>query len=69
MLTGPERARLRALQDRFLADPLVRKQVEGWGEDHPVAFEGAPTFREVRETLLPRWEGWFREFLEGTADG
>jgi hypothetical protein len=63
MPTDQERARLRALQDRFLADPLVRRQLDRWGEDHPVAFEGSPTFRGVRETLLPDWEGWFREFL------
>jgi hypothetical protein len=65
MVTDADRARLRALQDRFLADPLVRKQVERWGEDHPVAAPGSPTFRQVREAVWSGWEGWFREFLEG----
>lgn len=62
-MTQKDRDRLRKLQDAWLRDPLVRHQIETHGENHPIATADAPTFGEVRTTLLPEWEAWFREFL------
>lgn len=67
-MTMKERDELRALQDRFLALPVVRYQIDNYGEDQPLAghFPGGnpwPTFREVRESLHPDLKGWFLDFF------
>lgn len=54
-----------ALQDRWLALPGIRTWVAHYGEDHPISgVKGSPTFRDVRETLLPAWRDWFQDRFE-----
>lgn len=67
MITERERDELRALQDRWLALPHVRRQVELYGEDEPLAagFPGRPwpTYRAVRAMVFPDLKGWFEDFF------
>lgn len=69
-MTPEERDALRALQDRWLALPCIRRMVEQHGEDEPVAMgwpgKPWPTFGDVRELLLPELKEWFEDlFREG----
>lgn len=66
-MTDEERSRLRALQDRWLVAQEVRSHIKNWGWDESIATPGSPTFRQVRDTVLPDWSGWFEDFLRGDA--
>jgi hypothetical protein len=63
-MTNETRNRLRELQDRWLDIAAVKYQVCNFGEETCIANSpNAPTFREVRETILPSWEVWFLDFF------
>lgn len=62
-MTDEERAKCRDIQDRWLALPTVRSQVDNYGEDHSIAVVGSPTFRRVRTQVLPDWKTWFEAFF------
>jgi hypothetical protein len=68
-MTDAERDELRSLQDRWLKLPHVRRQVELYGEDEPLAlgYPGNPwpTFEQVRLHLHPELKGWFEDFFRG----
>lgn len=70
-MTEREHNDLRTLQDHWLALPLVRRMIEWWGEDDPIAmgFPGRPwpTFRDVQERLLPELREWFEDFFRGDS--
>ncbi len=63
-MTNGKRAQLRALQDDWLALPTVAYRVRQYGEDYRIAGRTAPTYRQVRECVLPEWETFFRGFFE-----
>ena len=63
MLSDLDRDRLRALQDRWLALPVIVNHVRNHGDDTPIAGPDAPTFADVRRVLLPDWEEWFNDFF------
>jgi len=66
-MTAADRNCLRKLQDRWLALPHVRRQIELFGEDEPLAMGWPghpwPTYREVREVLHPDLRSWFEDFF------
>lgn len=62
-MSDEDRTRLRQLQDRWLAKAVIRNQIRLFGEGTQIAGPGSPTFRQVRETLLPEWEEWFSDFF------
>lgn len=63
-MTDAERDSLRALQDRWLALPVVQHQIRNFGEAEPITGRpDAPTFCDVRAVLLPEWEEWFSDFF------
>lgn len=56
---------IRALQDKFLQLRVVKAQIRDYGDGHTIGGVGTPTFRQVRDELLPEWEDWFAAYLEG----
>lgn len=66
-MTAADRARLRRLQDRWLALACIRRQIERYGEDEPIqmGYPGQPwpTFRQVRDLLHPDLESWFADYF------
>jgi hypothetical protein len=62
-MSDDERDQLRQLQDTWLALPTVQAQIRGWGWGHSIATRDAPTFAEVRDTLLPDWRWWFADYI------
>ena len=66
-MTREQRDELRALQDRWLELPSIRRQIELYGEDEPIAmgFPGNPwpTFRQVKMMLHPDLASWFADFF------
>lgn len=66
-VTDEERQSLRDLQDRWLATPAVRSQVENFGDGWQIipGLAGAawPAFRDVREALYPELRTWFEDFF------
>jgi len=67
-MTDAERKELRELQNRWLDRPAVRRQVELFGWDEPIAMSFPrggrwPTFREVRTLIYPDLREWFRDFF------
>jgi hypothetical protein len=63
-MSDHERNECRTVQDRWLVESLVKKHIKTHGEDVSIAMAGSPTFREVRECLLPEWTEWFKEFTQ-----
>lgn len=63
-IIAERRTELRTLQDRWLALPMVRQQIEIHGEHLPIAGHSSPTFHQVRTTLCEAWETWFRDDLQ-----
>jgi len=62
-MTDTERDRLRAIQDKWLAHPLIKSHIAEHGEDGHIVTVDDPTYHDVRTTLLPAWEYWFMGFL------
>lgn len=64
MPSDAQRDEMRKTQDQWLADPTVRHHIPAWGWNEPIATRDSPTFADVRDTLLPDWQDWFRTFLD-----
>lgn len=62
-MTDETRDRLRSLQDRWLALPVVEKFRHREGTQTPVT-SGGPTLDEVRTTVLESWEWYFAQYFE-----
>ncbi len=62
-MSEAERDRLRKLQDDWLSRGEVQRHVRNWGWGQAIATGDSPTFADVRDTVLPAWEGWFVDFL------
>lgn len=66
-MTSADRDALRLLQDRWLDLPCIRRQVELYGEDEPIAmgYPGRPwpTYRQVRDMLHPELRSWFEDYF------
>lgn len=63
-MTDDDRKRLRRLQDRWLALPAVAYNIRTFGEDVRISgMPNAPTFRDVKEMILPEYEQHFREYF------
>lgn len=63
-----ERDQLRALQDKWLALPVVQNHIRTHG-DHTLIFgfyatEG-PSYRDVQKMLYPELREWFADELDG----
>lgn len=65
-MTNEEIDYLRALQDRWLAVPSVASHVRDYGLDERI-IPGTemPTFRDVKQFVLPKWKHWFEDFFDG----
>ncbi len=57
------RDRLRAIQDRWLALPVIRNHMRNHGDHTPIATPDSPTFDDVKRMVLPDWEQWFKDFF------
>lgn len=63
-MTDADRARLRKLQDRWLVLQEVKYQTAAFGWSERITGNPtAPTYADVRDTLLPAWEHWFADFF------
>lgn len=58
-----ERDRLRRLQDKFLALPLVREFVRNHGEHYPLFGAGTPCVKDVCQLLHPKYQHLFAGYL------
>jgi hypothetical protein len=64
MSAASDTARLRSIQDRFLALPSVAASVLAHGAYSRIDGPGTPTYYDVKYLILPEWEEWLTEFIE-----
>ena len=62
-MTSEERTRLRKLQDRWLALPVVQHQIRNHGAGEHIAGPDSPTYEDVRKIIYPAWREWFNDFF------
>lgn len=62
-MSEADRDRLRALQDKWLALPVMVNHIRNHGGHERIAGRESPTFDDARRLLLPEWEQWFRDFF------
>ena len=63
-MTDHERDTCRAVQDRWLALPVIASHIRNHGDHERIAGPNSPTFADVRRCVLPGWQEWFRDFWQ-----
>ena len=53
----------RECQDAWLAIHSIAYQIRQNGWDGNMCGSCSPTFADVRDFILPDWQGWFEEFF------